>query len=136
MERDEKLIVYSCSGSSNVAQAANWLAVRLDRAGLAQMSCIAGVGAGIRSLVATARSGRPILAIDGCPLACCRAALATRGVVPSKHLDLSKEGMTKCQHQDPDETRLEQLWEHCVVPAVDELRRNAPARGDAKESAT
>ncbi|MBF3198252.1 zinc-binding protein, partial [Pseudomonas aeruginosa] len=37
-------LVYACSGCSNVAQLANDLALRLDRARLAEMSCIAGVG--------------------------------------------------------------------------------------------
>ena len=54
---DPKLpLVYSCSGCSNVAQLANTLAVRLDRAGLAEMSCIAGVGGRVASLVSKANS--------------------------------------------------------------------------------
>ena len=40
-------LVYSCSGCSSAAQMANQLAVRLDREGLAEMSCIAGVGGGV-----------------------------------------------------------------------------------------
>jgi len=55
-------LVYSCSGCSSAAQLANRLAVRLDRAGLAEMSCIAGVGGRVPSLVRhaerAARSGR------------------------------------------------------------------------------
>ena len=39
-------LVYSCSGCSSAAQMANDLALRLDRAGVAEMSCIAGVGGG------------------------------------------------------------------------------------------
>ena len=42
---------------------ANYLAMQLDRAGLADMSCIAGVGGGIEALVRTARSGRRIAAL-------------------------------------------------------------------------
>lgn len=41
-------LVYACSGCSNVAQLANDLALRLDRARLAEMSCIAGVGGDVR----------------------------------------------------------------------------------------
>jgi hypothetical protein len=44
-------LVYSCSGCSSAAQLSNHLAVRLDRAGLAEMSCIAGVGGQVPSLV-------------------------------------------------------------------------------------
>ena len=49
-------LVYSCSGCSSAAQMANHLALRLDRAGVAEMSCIAGVGGGVAGLVRTARS--------------------------------------------------------------------------------
>ncbi|MFC3282033.1 putative zinc-binding protein [Litchfieldella rifensis] len=36
-------LIYSCSGCSDVAQLANEVALRLDHAGVAEMSCIAGV---------------------------------------------------------------------------------------------
>lgn len=75
-------LVYSCSGCSSAAQMANHLALALDRSGAAEMSCIAGVGGGVAPLVKLARSGRPVLAIDGCPLACARQCLAQQGVVP------------------------------------------------------
>jgi uncharacterized metal-binding protein len=45
----EKPLVYSCSGCSSSAQMANYLAVQLDRQGLAEMSCIAGVGGNVKS---------------------------------------------------------------------------------------
>lgn len=53
-----------------MAQLANDLAVVLDRECHAQMSCIAGVGGDVKGLVKLAQSGRPILAIDGCKIAC------------------------------------------------------------------
>ncbi len=73
-------LVYSCSGCSSAAQLANAVALRLDREGNAEMSCIAGVGGGVAPLVKLARSGRTILAIDGCQLACTRACMAKQGV--------------------------------------------------------
>jgi uncharacterized metal-binding protein len=93
-------LVYSCSGCSSAAQAANDVALRLDRESVAEMSCIAGVGGNVRSLVQLARSGRPILAIDGCPLACSKACLERCGVVPDEHLDLSRLGVARQKHLD------------------------------------
>ncbi|OHC43498.1 MAG: zinc-binding protein [Pseudomonadales bacterium RIFCSPLOWO2_02_FULL_63_210] len=93
-------LVYSCSGCSNVAQLANTLAVRLDRAGLAEMSCIAGVGGHVQALVSKARSGRPILAIDGCPLHCASACLAQHGVSADVHVTLSTSGLRKRYRED------------------------------------
>ena len=86
---------------------ANQLALQLDRAGLAEMSCIAGVGGGVEGLVRTARSGRRIVALDGCVLHCVQACLAQAGVEPDVHLTLSEYGVKKRKHSDfdPDEAR-------------------------------
>ncbi|NVK21779.1 MAG: putative zinc-binding protein [Kangiellaceae bacterium] len=93
-------VVYSCSGCSNLAQMANQLAVNLNREKLAEMSCIAGVGGNVPALVKTAKSGRAILAIDGCHLACASNCLKQHGVKASKHLVLSELGYKKRYHQD------------------------------------
>ena len=99
-------LVYSCSGCSSAAQLANHLAVRLDRNGDAKMSCITGLGGQVVSLVHTAmraaESGRPILAIDGCPLACVKNTLAQHGIAPSRHVQLGTLGVRKLQHADFD----------------------------------
>ena len=112
---DPKLpLVYSCSGCSNVAQLANTLAVRLDRAGLAEMSCIAGVGGRVASLVSKANSGRPILAIDGCPLQCVRGCLDQHGVKASQHLVLSQYGLKKRYGEDFSSDTVEQVYARVV----------------------
>ncbi len=95
-------LVYSCSGCSSAAQLANAVALRLDRDGTAEMSCIAGVGGGVAPLVKLAQSGRTIIAIDGCPLACARECLAKQGVVPDHHLLLNELGVRKKMHADFD----------------------------------
>ena len=100
MKKPKLPLVYSCSGCSNVAQLANTIAVRLDRAGLAEMSCIAGVGGRVSSLVNTANSGRPILAIDGCRLQCVRGCLDQHDVQASIHLVLSEQGLKKRYGED------------------------------------
>lgn len=115
----EKLpLVYACSGCSSAAQLANQMALRLDHAALAEMSCIAGVGAGVKPLARTARSGRPILALDGCPLHCVRHALALQGVTPTVHVDLSDHGVHKDLHRLPDAQESEEAWSEVVLPAL------------------
>jgi uncharacterized metal-binding protein len=107
-------LVYSCSGCSDAAQLANQLALRLDRAGLAEMSCIAGVGGGVPSLVRKAQEaaacGRELLALDGCALACSRACLAAQGLVPSRHVRLQELGVRKHYHQDFDVQQADELF--------------------------
>lgn len=101
-------LVYSCSGCSSAAQMANFIALELDRNGLAEMSCIAGVGGGVRHLVRIAQSGRPILALDGCKLECVKSSLAQRQVSPTQHVLLQELGIKKKYHTDfdPTEARL------------------------------
>ena len=97
-----KPLVYSCSGCSSAAQMANYFAVQLDRSGIAEMSCIAGVGGNVKKLVKTALSGRKIIAIDGCPLACSKACLSNHAVTPDLHIELTSFGVKKIQHEDFD----------------------------------
>ncbi len=95
-------LVYSCSGCSSAAQLANHVAVQMDRRGLAEMSCIAGVGGDVPKLVKLARSGRPIIALDGCPLVCVKSSLARHGIAPARHYQLHEYGVKKRNHQDYD----------------------------------
>jgi uncharacterized metal-binding protein len=81
---------------------ANHIAVKLDRQKVAEMSCIAGVGGDVKSLVRTVKSGRPIVALDGCPLHCVAQTLRRHGLTAEKHFDLSKMGVKKKQHEDFD----------------------------------
>lgn len=104
-------LVYSCSGCSSAAQLANHLAVRLDRTDRAEMSCIAGVGGDVPSLVRIATSGRPIVAIDGCALHCVRNSLARHGVEPAVHYDLNRFGVKKRFRMDFDPTQAAGLLE-------------------------
>ncbi|HRL36646.1 MAG TPA: putative zinc-binding protein [Ottowia beijingensis] len=94
-------LVYSCSGCSSAAQLANHVALKLDRRGVAEMSCIAGVG-DVPKLVRLAQSGRPIVALDGCPLVCVKSSLARHGLVPERHYQLHQYGVKKRNHQDFD----------------------------------
>lgn len=95
-------LVYACSGCSSAAQLANQVALRLDRAGDAEMSCIAGVGGDVPHLLKIARSGRPIIALDGCPLVCVHSSLARHGISPARHYQLQQYGVKKRKHEDFD----------------------------------
>lgn len=102
-------LVYSCSGCSSAAQLANHLALQLDRTGHAEMSCIAGVGGDVPNLVKLAKSGRLIVALDGCPLMCVKNCLARHGVTPSRHYQLHLFGVKKRRHADFDPVQAQAL---------------------------
>nr|WP_223592441.1 putative zinc-binding protein [Neobacillus bataviensis] len=66
------------------------------------LSCIAGVGGDVKPLVRTAKSGRDIIAIDGCSLSCCKSSLARHEVQPKHHFVLSDFDVPKINGKDPD----------------------------------
>lgn len=121
-----RTLVYSCSGCSDVAQLANEVALRLDHGGVAEMSCIAGVGGGVPGLVRTARSGRPVVAIDGCQMHCARHCLANAGVTPTEHVRLYEQGLKKRKGRLYDEATVER-----VIGRVGELIARLPMEAEA-----
>lgn len=93
-------LVYSCSGCSNIAQLANQLAIDLDREQLAEMSCIAGLGGDVKSLVKKAHSASQIIALDGCQLNCVKNTLARHQIKPTWHFTLTDFKVKKRYHVD------------------------------------
>ncbi len=88
-------LIYACSGCSNIAQLANQVAIELYREEKAEMSCIAGVGGGVASLISIAKSGRPIIALDGCPLHCVKGCLYQHDITADYHYTLTEYGIKK-----------------------------------------
>jgi uncharacterized metal-binding protein len=120
-------LVYACSGCSSAAQLANHVAVRLDRSGVAEMSCIAGIGGDVPSLLKTARSGRPIIALDGCPLVCVKSSLARHGITPDRHYQLQQYGVKKRQHEDFDLTQATTVLERVKADLLTETPGATPS---------
>ena len=81
------------------------------------MSCIAGLGGDVGSLVRLAKSGRPILALDGCALVCVAATLRRHGLTADTHLVLSTFGVRKRRHTDYDDREADDLFEVVVEAA-------------------
>jgi uncharacterized metal-binding protein len=92
------------------------------------MSCIAGVGGDVPSLVRVATSGRDIIAIDGCQLHCVRNCLARHGVAPAMHLTLTDLGIKKKLHMEYSEAEAAIVYESIVVSleADGSAARSAP----------
>lgn len=120
-------LVYSCSGCSSAAQMANHIALALDRVGAAEMSCIAGVGGDVPSLVKLAKSGRPVAVIDGCPLVCAKSCLARHGVEPSLHWQLGEHGVRKRYHAAFDQSEADALTTRITADAMRLQEEHAPA---------
>lgn len=120
-ENKKKVTVYSCSGCSNVAQLANTVAVKLHRAGIAQMSCIAGVGGNVPSLVNAAKKAKKIIALDGCPLSCVANCLKQHAIMPDHHIVLTELGFTKNQRDEVSPEDSEKFY-YDVANIIEKLK--------------
>ncbi len=88
-------VVYACSGCSDAGEIADCIARRLTRDGAAQMSCLAGIGGRVKSLLIKAENAQRIMVIDGCPLNCAAHTLKLAGFQKFDHLELHKIGIRK-----------------------------------------
>ena len=126
-------LIYACSGCSSAAQAANYIALKLDRECIAEMSCIAGVGGNVPHLVNIAQSGRTVIAIDGCPLACTQACLSQRGVKVDKHIFLQDYGIKKQYHADFDCKHVD-IISHKLGIQIQNLSTSSDSLGTCKQA--
>jgi len=79
-------LVLSCSGGSNVGQISNTAAMELDKQGKAQMYCLVGIAAHLGGMVDSAKNASGIIAIDGCQVACAKAALDHMQIPITQHI--------------------------------------------------
>jgi uncharacterized metal-binding protein len=87
--------VLACSGCSGAGELADLTARRLEKLGAAKMSCLAGVGGRVKSILNTIQNAPELLMIDGCPLECGGNSLKLAGFTNFQHLKLHEHGIRK-----------------------------------------
>ena len=93
-EGSVKKIILACSGGSNVGQISNSLMVEMDKRGMGDAYCLAGVGARFPKFIESSKAARTI-AIDGCPIGCARKILETNGIEPARYFVVTELGIEK-----------------------------------------
>jgi len=91
-----EILVFPCSGGSNVGQITNEAAKSMTTLGYGKMYCLAGIGGHISSIIESTKIAKKIVAIDGCPVHCARKTLEHAGFKSDVHvvvtdLDIKKE---------------------------------------------
>ena len=92
---EPKPIIYSCSGCSDAGELADLVARRLSKQGVAEMSCLAGIGGRVKPLLMKAQKAQRIIVVDGCPLNCARHTMEGAGFNQFQHVELHKLGHRK-----------------------------------------
>jgi len=89
------ILLFPCSGGSNVGQIANAAAVELTKQKQGKMYCLAGVAAHIAGMVDSAVGADYRVVIDGCPVGCGRKAFEHLGVKVDKAVVVTELGIQK-----------------------------------------
>lgn len=93
-------LVFACAGASYVAKLAWDLAKTLENRRVAEMSCLAGVGARKPVFLRKLRD-REVWVIDGCPIECGLGIFDLANVPIHHHIRLAELGFKK--HAPPPE---------------------------------
>jgi uncharacterized metal-binding protein len=87
-----RTVVYSCSGCSDTGALSDLIARSLAKKNLARMSCLAGIGGRVKSIMSNASNAHRILVIDGCPIECAKRTMLQAGFYNFRHLNLHDVG--------------------------------------------
>jgi uncharacterized metal-binding protein len=89
-----KTLIMACSGGSNVGQAVNNAMIELDKAGIGNAFCLAGVGTGLSGFIKSAKAIKTVV-IDGCPTMCAKKAFEKYGITPTQYFVVTEMGIEK-----------------------------------------
>ena len=91
----KNLLLYSCSGAANVAEIADRAARQLMEEGHGAMFCLAGLGAGIDSMIQAARDAELNILLDGCSMDCALRIFENCGITNVIQLKVTDMGIEK-----------------------------------------
>lgn len=93
------VLLFACSGGSNVGQISNDAAKALDQLGQGNFFCLIGVGAQLPNFIErTKKEGTTVVAIDGCGVACAKKALENVGAKADAYVVVTDLGIEKGHH--------------------------------------
>lgn len=92
--------IFPCVGAANVGQLSNRIAIELEKQGIGNLMCTAGIGARAPGLMKSAEASDRIIAINGCPVNCASKTLELAGFEVDKHIIISELGIKKSKEKD------------------------------------
>lgn len=107
-----EILVFPCSGGSNVGQIANQAGVKLTQDGMGRFFCLAGIGGHVSGMIESTKAGKVIVAIDGCPVACAKKTLEHAGFNIDEYAQVMELGIEKNHDLDPDPSDINKVVSH------------------------
>ena len=90
-----EILIFSCSGGSNVGQIANQAGVKLTQDGIGRFFCLAGIGGHVSGMIESTKGGKMLIAIDGCPVACAKKTLEHTGFNIDEYVEITSMGIAR-----------------------------------------
>jgi len=96
-----EILIFPCSGGSNVGQIANQAGVKLAQDGMGRFFCLAGIGGHVSGMFESTKAGKVLVAIDGCPVACAKKTLEHAGFNIDEYVEITSMGIEKNHDLNP-----------------------------------
>jgi uncharacterized metal-binding protein len=109
-----EILIFPCSGGSNVGQIANEAGVKLTQTGMGKFFCLAGIGGHVSGMIESTKAGKMLVAIDGCPVACAKKTLEHAGFNIDEYVQVTELGIEKNHNLDLNLCDMEKVADHLV----------------------
>jgi uncharacterized metal-binding protein len=109
-----EILIFSCSGSSNVGQIANGASIKLTQTGMGKFFCLAGIGGHVSGMIESTKAGKMLVAIDGCSVACAKKTLEHAGFNIDEYVQVTELGIEKNHNLDLNLCDMEKVADHLV----------------------
>lgn len=73
------VLIFPCSGASDVGELSDRVARKMAKCGQAKIFCLAGIGAHIPGMIESTKAANKIVTIDGCQVLCAKKTLEHAG---------------------------------------------------------
>jgi len=117
-----EILIFSCSGGSNVGQIANQAGVKLTQDGIGRFFCLAGIGGHVSGMIESTKGGKMLIAIDGCPVACAKKTLEHTGFNIDEYVEITSMGIEKNHDLNLNASDVEKVTNH-LVSRISKRRR-------------
>jgi uncharacterized metal-binding protein len=104
-----EILIFPCSGGSNVGQIANEAGVKLTQSGMGKFFCLAGIGGHVSGMIESTKAGKMLVAIDGCSVACAKKTLEHAGINIDEYVQVTDLGIEKNQNLNPNPSEVEMV---------------------------
>lgn len=107
-----EILIFPCSGGSNVGQIANQAGVKLTQEGFGNIFCLAGIGGHVNGMIESTKAGKIIVAIDGCPVACAKKTLEHAGFNIDEYVLVTDLGIEKNHDFNLNPLEVQKVTDH------------------------